>query len=118
MAKPKRNKGHLNSNEQYTSQPSDVIMKVTLIEIHVNLHDKYNSCIIFRGSDTFVTLKERDYHLAKEKGISIRLARLHVLMADGREHKLTIEPPYTMEYDGDHHIIRPWLIERGFLRNK
>lgn len=116
MAKPKRNKGRL--NEQYTSQPSDVITKVTLTEIHINLHDKYNSCIIFRGSDTFVTLKERNYHLAKESGISIRLARFLVQMADGREHKLTIEPPYTMDYDGDHRIIRPWLIKQGFLTNK
>ena len=115
MAKPKRNKGHRNNNKRSTPQPSDVIKQVTLTEIHVNLHDKYNSCIIFRGNDAFDTLKERNYHLPNEKGISIRLARFLVQMADGREHKLTIEPPYTMEYDGDHHAIRPWLIEKGFL---
>jgi hypothetical protein len=104
--------------DSLTCLPQDEIKKVTLIEIHIPLHDKFNSTDIIQGNNVFDILQARNRHLTREKGISIRLAKFSVLTVDGGEHTLTIEPPDTLLFDGDFDIMHHWLLKRGFVINK
>ena len=94
------------------------IKKVMLRELHINLHDKYNSTDVIQGNNVIDILQARNRHLAREKGISGRRAKFKATMTDGMKHTLIIEPPETIFYDGDFDIIYHWLIKRGFVIDK
>ena len=127
MANSKCDHGVLNDNEQYLLQQlidkvanpltyflCDEIKKVTLTDIHIHFHTPNNSLIIIQGNNALDTLHEINIQPAKEK---IRLAKFNILMADGQEHTLTIEPD-NIFYDGGLDIIHQWLVKRGFVINK